>query len=151
MAKGYKFKLEAVLKMRRLNEDKVKMEIGRLNVKINQYKDMISEHESAIADAYQSQESELPAGLNGQELRFHPYFVEGKRTHIRMIQAEINMLQDELDKKYEDLKKRRGEVKVLENMKEKDHKAYKKHLNKKIQENLEEDVLNWNFRKGANS
>ena len=39
MAQKFKFKLEAVLKMRKIREDQCKMEIGRIQVEIQEIKD----------------------------------------------------------------------------------------------------------------
>ena len=147
MKKKYKFKLDAVLKIRKLKEEQVKMEIGRLNVEINNYENMVKQHSDNISEAYQAQEAELGKGLVGLEARFHPYFVQGKRAHIEALQAEIKMLQAKREKLYHDLNTRRGEVKVIENLKEKDYQAFKKQMNKKINENLEEDVIKWSHQK----
>lgn len=148
MNKKFKFKLEAVLKMRKLAEEQVKMEIGRLNVTIGRWEQEIIWHEQGIKDAYAAQESELgQTGLTGQEARFHPYFVQGKRAHIDAIKAEIKMLESERDKKYQELNKRRGEVKVIENLKDKALEKYKKERQKRMNQVIEEDVIKWSHRK----
>ncbi len=139
----YKFKLDALLKLRHLKEEQCKLEIGRLQIQITNFKKLIAKHEDEIGQAYQSQEQELNQGLSGVEARFYPFFVSGKRAHIDKIQNELNELQKEIDKKYEALKKLRGDVKVIEQMKDKDHKKYKKELEKKAFAEMEEQTQNW--------
>lgn len=141
--KKYKFKLEAILKVRKLKEEKCKMEIGRLQVEINNLKNELDKHNSGIDDSYLSQEKGLADGMNGHELRFHPYFVAGKKAHIDQITAQINMLQSDVEKKYDELKFLRADVKVIEEMKEKDKVKYKKALEKKQFAEIEEQVQNW--------
>lgn len=141
--KGYKFKLEAVLKIRKLKEEQCKMEIGRIQVKINSYKEQIEQHQDGIKQAYESNEQALAGGMNGQELRFHTFFVSGKRAHIEKINSEIQMLTSQVNEKFNELKYLRADSKVIDNMKEKDRTKYKKALQKKQFEEMEEQVQNW--------
>lgn len=146
--KGYKFKLEAVLKIRKLKEEQCKMEIGRMQVQITRLKNEIGSHQSGIEEAYASQEKLMEDGVNGQEARFYPYFVSGKRAHISVLQSEIDDLQNDVNQKFDELKTLRANVKVIDEMKEKDKVKYKKKLEKKQFEDIEEQVQNWNqFRK----
>lgn len=141
--KGYKFKLDAVLKIRKLKEDQCKMEIGRLQVQIKELEALKSQSQEGINQAYASQEEALKNGLNGMEMRFHPYFVEGNRAKINKIEEEIKRVQLEVDEKFEELKKLRADVKVIDEMKTKDQNKYKKALQKKQFEIIEEQVSNW--------
>lgn len=141
--KGYKFKLDAVLKVRKLKEERCKMEIGQIQVQINGLKADIERHKHGIQESYDSHEQGLSNGLIGHELRFHSYFVGGKNADIQRIQKEINFLQNEVEQKYEELKFLRADVKVMDQMKEKDKIKYKKHIQKKQFEEIEEQVQNW--------
>ena len=141
--KGYKFKLDAVLKIRKLKEEQCKMEIGRIQVRINLLKSEISKHNVGIEHAYESQEESLKDGLTGQELQFHPYFVSGKRAHIGYLENEIRDLTHDVNQKFDELKQLRANVKVIDEMKEKDKLKYKKAYQKKQDEVIEEQVQNW--------
>ena len=147
MKKGYKFKLEAVLKIRRLAEEQVKMQLGRINVQIAEVQDNIKEQNASIDQAYESQEAGLNSGLDGQEIRFHPYFVEGKRAHIGYLESQLRMLEKEREKLQIELNRKRADVKVIDKLKEKDFKQYKEKIEKKQALQLEEDVLSWFDRK----
>lgn len=140
-----KFKLDPVLKIRRLKEDQCKMEIGRLNVQINELKDTIIQHQQSIEQSYESHEEGLTVGLTGQELRFHPYFIQGKRAHIDFIESQIKMLEGELAKKYTELNQLRADVKVIEKLKEKELKKHKKEYQKKMNNKIDEEVQKWAY------
>lgn len=151
MKKGYKFKLEAVLKMRKLAEEQVKMQLGRVNVQITEIEANIKEQDASIDEAYKSQEAGLNSGLDGQEIRFHPYFVQGKKAHIGHLESQLKMYEAEREKLQKELNRKRADVKVIEKLKEKDFKQYKDKIEKKMSLQLEEDVLTWfdRRRKGA--
>jgi citrate synthase len=119
------------------------MEIGRIQVEIASKEQQIKTHNDGIRQAFEGQEAALKKGVTGQEARFHPYFVDGKRAHITFIQNEINDLCERRDQKFEELKYLRADVKVIDEMKTKDAKAYKKKNDKKMNEEIEEQVQNW--------
>jgi len=141
--KKYKFKLDALLKIRKIREDQCKMEIGRIQVQITNLKNEVEKHSAGISEAYDLQEQSLATGASGLENRFHPYFVEGKRAHIGKLQEQIEELELRVQQFYRILSTLRANVKVIEEMKEKDKTEYKKQLNKKINEDIEEQNMNW--------
>jgi flagellar FliJ protein len=145
--KGFKFKLEALLKVRKLKEDQCKMEIGRLQVERQKRVDDIQRQNEGIGQAYQDQEATINQGASGLDVQFYPYFVEGKRSNIRILEDEISKLDELIKDKTQELAKLRGDVKVLDSMKDKHKEQYKKDLNKKIDQDLEEQVQIWkNYR-----
>lgn len=145
--KKYKFKLEAVLKVRKIKEDQCKMQLGRLQVHLESLKNQIKKHNQDIDEAYVLQEKSLEQGSVGLESRFHPYFIQGKQSHISQIEDEIEEYENRIEHMLYLLKQLRADVKVIEEMKEKDKTKYKKELNKKINANIEEQVQNWNLSK----
>lgn len=143
MIKKFKFKLEAVLKVRKLKEEQCKMEIGRIQVRINELKGFMQDNNDAIDAAYSDQETSLGSGVSGRELQFHPYFVSGKKANISVIEKETTMLKEQLEYRLSELNKLRGAVKLVEEMKTKEHTKYKKEKTKKEFEIIEEQVQNW--------
>ena len=143
MAKKYKFKLEALLKMRKIREDQCKMEIGRIQVEIGKIKSQINEQSDGISEAYELQERSLQGGATGLETRFHPYFVQGKRDHILILERSMKDLEDRLARMYQILTQFRADVKLVEQMKEKDKTAHKKASDKKMYAEIEEQIQNW--------
>ena len=146
--KKFKFKLEALLKMRKLKDDQCKMEIGRLQTRKVELENEIHNQNAGIDEAYESQEATVGAGATGLDLKFYPYFMQGKRAAITSLQSQISELDEVLREKFEELKNHRANVKVLEEMKEKNRKAHKKASDKAMHQKIEEQVMNWNqFRK----
>lgn len=143
MAKKFKFKLEAVLKIRKLKEDQCKMEIGRLQVRMSELEGFKSDNNKSIDTAYADQEASLGQGLSGRELQFHPFFVSGKKANIDVIEKEMAMLKEQLDYRYDELNHLRGESKLIEEMKSKEEIKHKKERTKKEFEQIEEQVQNW--------
>lgn len=141
--KKYKFKLEALLKMRKLKEEQCKMEIGRLQIMIRELEVEIAEQDKAIEQAYTMQEEGLENGMEGVEVRFHPYYVNAKRAHIKELQGKKDRFQQYIKIKYNELNQYRAAVKVIEKLKEKEQIKYKNYINKKISEQVEEQVQNW--------
>ena len=142
--KGHKFKLEVVLKLRKMKEDMCKMELGSLQKRMNELNGFISGHEQDIEEAYKEQEDALKTGLSAQSLHRYPMMISEKRDHIKRINQEKEHLTEEIDQKVQELAKLKGDVKVISNMKDKSLDEYKKRINKKINENLEEQNQNWN-------
>ncbi len=141
--KKYKFKLDALLKIRKIKEDQLKMQIGQVQVHITSLKKEVANHNSDIAEAFALQEQSLGGGASGLETRFHPYFVQGKRTHISKVEDEIEQFENKIEQMYLMLNKLRADVKVIEEMKDKDRKKYKKDLDKRMNADIEEQVQNW--------
>ena len=143
MANKHKFKLEAVLKLRKLKEDKCKAEIGRLQKRMKELEAYKAENNTGIDQAYTAQENALESGMSARELQFHPFFVSGKKANIKVIDGEMKMLNEQLIYRFKELSGYRGDVKVVEEMKEKDFQKYKKNKLKKDFEQIEEQVQNW--------
>lgn len=141
--KKHKFKLEALLKMRKLEEDQCKMRIGRLQTEKTRLLEQIDKQNQGIDEAYSSQEQSVKNGATGMDLRFYPYFVQGKRAATKELERKIADLDTFLEDAYKDLKQYRAKAKVLEEMKEKDRKAHKKQTEKEMHQKIEEQVMNW--------
>ena len=141
--KKYKFRLEAILKIRKMKEEQCKLAIGKIQVQINQIKDEIALHHSGIDKSYESHEKGLDSGIIGRELHFHPFFVQGKKAHISRLEEYQAKLQNDVEEKYKELNQLRADVKVMEKLKEKEKKLYIKKIEKKQYEELEEQIQNW--------
>ena len=148
--KKYKFKLDALLKIRKIKEDQCKMHIGQLQVHLTSLREEVSQHNKDINEAFELQEKSLVGGASGLETRFHPYFVQGKRTHIIKLEDEIEQFELKVQQMYARLNEFRADVKVIEEMKEKDQKKYKKDLDKRMNAEIEEQVQNWSQFNKAN-
>lgn len=138
--KKFNFKLKGLLKIREFEESKAKIALGETLKEIAEVKEGIAKKRSSIEETYRSQEALLADPASAQMLQFYPHFIEGLKEDIK---AKENLLFS-LEKKYHsqlsELNKRRGEVKVIENFKEKEHQKFKRKLAKEEQEKIE-DIL----------
>jgi flagellar export protein FliJ len=141
--KGYKFNLETLLRIRKIKEDLCKQEIGRLQIQKKEYEETLKKFSHELDEMYDAQEQTLEEGASGQQSRFFPFFFEGKRAHVDVINKELTQLEEHIAIKFKELSQHRANVKVLEKMKEKDKYQYKRKLEKKQAQEVEENVQNW--------
>lgn len=141
--KKYKFKLSGLLKVREFKENKIKIELGEINKEVQFVEETIDQQHKDIADGFASQEKTLKRGMDAKMLGFYPYFIQGKKENIERLENKLWALRRKYYEKLEDLKTARGQVKVVENLKEKDEKSFYKEQNKLEDNKLEELVRNW--------
>ena len=134
----FKFKLDGLLKVREFKEKKIKIELGEILREITAVEDKIAAANAAIAETYDAQEAFMKDPSSGQMLQFFPLFIQGKKEDIKNKENLMWSLKKKYDKKIAELATARGEVKVMENYKEKEHTEYKRVKNKKEMENIEE-------------
>ncbi len=143
--KKFQFKLEALLKLREFNEKRLKIELGEILAEIQATKDRIESIKKDIILSYETQEELMQNPSSGQVLQFFPYYIEGRKEEIRSRENYLYSLQRKYEFTLGELAKARGEVKVIENLKEKKKTEHKKEVEKKLQENIEEAVMVRNY------
>ncbi|OUR96198.1 flagellar export protein FliJ [Halobacteriovorax marinus] len=136
--KGFKFKLDGLLKVREFKEKKLKIELGEILKEITSTEDYVKTLVSNIEETYKAQEEFLSSPTAGEMIKFFPRFIEIKKEEIKNKKNLIYSLQKKFDQKQTELGVARGEVKVIENLKEKKTTEYKKKLDKKHLESVEE-------------
>ena len=77
----------------------------------------------------------------GRMIQFFPYFIQGKKDDIKNKESLLWALKKKYDQKITELATARGEVKVMENFKEKKKGEYTKERNKKEMESIEEIIM----------
>lgn len=136
----FKFKLEGLLKLRRFDEQRVKLEIGQIVSEIQNTKERIAKLKADIEEAYEARDVELRGSVSGQFLQFFPMFVKGKEEDINNNESLLHALERKYQAKLLELNEARGKVKVVENLKEKEFTKFKKEWNKKQEEKIQ-DIL----------
>lgn len=137
----FKFKLDALLKVREFKEKKIKIEIGELLKETSLVEEKIFFANKAIDEAYQAQEAVLSDPEAGQMLKFFPYFIQGKKEDIKNKENLLWALKKKYDSKILELAQARGEVKVMEKFKEKKMGEWTKEQNKKEQDAIDEILM----------
>lgn len=138
MANKFKFKLEGLLKLREFKEKQLKVELGNLVKEIQNTKDRIKAYNQHIAEAYSGQEKVLEDPATGEMVKFFPFFIEGKKAAIKQEEEKLEILNEQYKNKVIEMNVARGETKVIDKLKEKQHQEYRKEKSKKDFEELEE-------------
>lgn len=139
--KGFKFKLDGLLKLREFKENSIKSQLGGILKEINRVEGKIEEIEKSIDESYKSQEEFLAQPAAGEMIKFFPYFIQGRKEDLAAQHNLLRGLRNQYEQKLLELKKARGDVKVLENMKDKKSSEFRKAANKKREADIE-DILN---------
>ena len=137
----FKFKLDALLKVREFKEKKVKIERGALLQEISAIAEKIVLANAAIDETYAAQETFMRDPSAGQMLQFFPNFIRGKKEDIKNKENLLWALKKKYDAKIVELAVARGQVKVMENFKDKKKGEWTKERNKKEQEGIDELLM----------
>ena len=137
----FKFKLDGLLKVREFKEKQLKIELGEILKEIDDVNAKIAEANVAISETYEAQEAFMRDPSSGQMLQFFPLFIQGKKEDIKNKENLLWSLTKKYEKKMAELATARGEVKVMENFKDKKKGEWTKEKNKKEQEAIEEILM----------
>lgn len=136
----FKFKLDGLLKVREFKEKRLKVELGEILTQIQNVKDEIKKLNDNIVETYDAQEAFLADPSSGDMVKFFPRFIKTKKSDIKNKENLLFALEKKFDQKQVELGVARGEVKVIENLKEKKSTEHKKKVEKKFQEDVDELV-----------
>jgi flagellar FliJ protein len=138
--KKFKFKLDALLKLREFNEYKIKMELGEIVKEMQLHRDRIKALNIDIGIGYDSLEKITETEVSVRVTQFYPIYIKSKWDEIKMREGKI----EELGKEFEEVQKKlqvaRGEVKVIASLKEEKSLEHKKENRKKEQIKIDEMV-----------
>jgi flagellar FliJ protein len=141
--KRYTFRLEPVLKVRRLKEENCRMELGQLITELSRIENQLVHDRREIDNYYKIQESAMKNGIRGDQVQAFPMLVAAKERNIELLLRDKKKQEELIEAKKQELATLKGELKVIENLKEKDYNEYRKALNKEIDQKVEEQTQNW--------
>lgn len=141
--KRYQFRLEAVRKMRSMLEETCRSELGLLMVERQNLVEVIETLQHDIQSAYTEQETHMSKGMKASHAAFFPQAVIGKESKIKEVKKEIELMDAKIADKKSELTQKRADLKLMENLKEKDLQAWKKAFNKEENMKVEEMVQLW--------
>lgn len=145
--KKYQFRLEPVLKVRKFKEETCRMELGELLNELKRIDDQLAYDQEQIDNYYKIQEGALKTGMSAAQLQAFPMLVAGKSRNIELLQNAKTRQERLVEEKKKELAVVRGELKLIESMKEKDFAKYRKEINKEIDQKVEEQTQNWLMHK----
>lgn len=137
----FKFKLDGLLKVREFKEKRIKIELGEILKDIQHTEDLISKMNRDIDDTYDAQEKVIANHTDGRMLQFFPYYIKGRKEDIKNKETLLWSLRKKYENKMAELATARGEVKVLDNFKEKKKHEWVKERDKKELEAVEEIIM----------
>lgn len=129
--------------MRKMVEETCRNELGILMVERQNYLDEVTNLETNISEAYKSHEQAMSVGMKASHVSFFPQIVEGKEAHIAQVKDKIVDVDARIEKKLQELKTRKAELKAVEKLREKDFEEWKKAANKQMDMKVEEMVQLW--------
>ena len=141
--KRYQFRLEAVRKMRSMLEEACRSALGLLMVERQNLVELIETIKHDIQSTYAEQESTMAGGMKAGHAAFFPYAVAGKEARIKEVEKEIAALDIKIAEKNKELIQRRADLKLIENLREKDFQTWRKAYNKETDLKVEEMVQLW--------
>jgi flagellar FliJ protein len=141
--KKYTFRLEPVLKLRKLREENCRMELGQLLMELNRIEDQLVHDRKELDNYYKIQEGALKNGMSGSQLQAFPMLVAGKSRNIELLLESKKRQEEKVEQKKQELAQVKGDLKVIDNLKQKDFDEYRKALNKEIDQKVEEQTQNW--------
>lgn len=139
--KKFKFKLDGLLKVREFNEKKIKIELGEILKEINATEEAIAKMNRDIDETYKAQEDLMATSADGRLLQFFPYYIQGRKEDIKNKETLMWSLRKKYENKVQELAQARGQVKVLENFKDKKKVEWTKERDKKELETIEELLM----------
>lgn len=119
------------------------MELGQLVMQLTRIDNQMAHDQNEINNYYKIQEGALVNGMSGSQLQAFPMLIAAKQENIVRLQNERKRQEQKIEDKKKELAQLKGDLKVMENMKEKDYEQYRKALNKEIDQKVEEQTQNW--------
>jgi flagellar protein FliJ len=146
--KEYQFRLEPVLKVRKLKEENCRMELGQLLHELNRIVDQIAHDKNEVENYYTIQEGALKSGgMRGGQLQAFPMLLAAKEKNLQLLNRAKIQQERLIEEKKVELAKLKGELKVMENLKNNDYQEYRKALGKEIDQKVEEQTQNWLYHR----
>lgn len=119
------------------------MELGQLMTHLNKIEDQLKHERQEIDTYFKIQEASLRTGVRGDQVQAFPMLVAAKEKNIQLLLRDKDQQEKLIEQKRQELATLRGELKVIENLKEKDFETYRKAVNKEIDQKVEEQTQNW--------
>lgn len=141
--KAYKFKLAAVLKLRKIKEEKCRTELGQLISQLNKINFQIEYDSNQIQKYFDHQEFNLKNLGEAAKVQLFPRLIESKQKNIKLLNLEKNKQERLIEIKKNELAKLKAELKIIEKLKEKDFDEYKKNFNREMNNKIEEQTQIW--------
>ena len=140
--KKYKYKLESILKLRKFEEYQVRVELGKINSKIDWINKCINDYKNYISEIFELQQLELKNISDASILSGHAFSLKSYRDKILDLENEREKLELESKVIREKLIKKKNKVKTFEQMKNHNYDKFLKDQTSKEENEIEEIAQN---------
>lgn len=141
MKSKFKFKLESFLKLKVAEKRQLEFKLAKLLKVKNKHIDQVEHDKAEIAKGLDAYNTDLSKGISAAKAGFFPELVKTKRMNIKAHHDYIKKMDKTINEATKILSQKEAEIKVLTKMKEEQFKKYKKKIEKKEFEQIEEDFL----------
>jgi flagellar FliJ protein len=139
----YVFKLEAVLKVRKMAEERARQDLGRLQMKKSLLQSDIKTQYIDIDQLYTNQDQHLKDTVRPSILLFYSKSIEAKKSVIEQLKKQEKEMDQQIKVQMDFLIQKKAELKMIENIKDKDVAQYKKKFERDQNIKIEEQVQIW--------
>lgn len=140
MAKRFSFPLEAVLKVRKQQQDEKKRSVAeRLREMSKLQSHLMSRNEQIASEIRKTRDNAVHAHLDVSEMSRRRFWISHLQRGLLETEFQIRTLEQQLDKDRQVLAEATKECKVVEKLKERRFEEYSKEMQR--QETLEADEL----------
>ncbi len=119
------------------------MELGQLVTQLTRIDEQLQRDSNEIRSYYEIQDGGLRTGISGRQLQAFPMLISAKEQNIRILEGDRKKQEEMIAHKRHELALLRGDLKVMENLREKDFEAYRRALRKDIDQKVEEQTQIW--------
>ena len=141
--KGYEFKLQKVLDVRKVREDLIGARVAELERIIEAQKGHLLSLEKTKEGALveRREKREVNADFRVEEEMFYEWYLENLEKRVEIIKDSLKQLEEQMRKTREELMEAAIDRKVMEKLKDKDYENFKIEVARNDQRNLDEITI----------
>ncbi len=138
MGRVFNFKLKGLLKIREFREYKSKLELSNITNKLQKLNDDVTSIKEGIIVSYDKQKKLMKNSVDKEDLEILYNSIDLSRKIIDNKEKEIDNLKQLWSIKKKELNKKRADRKIISNIKDREFNKFKKELNKKYYQEIED-------------
>lgn len=139
--KKMKFRLEHLLKLREFEEKKAKLELGNIVGRISALNLEIEEAKNEINNCDIELNEFLSNPRKFQDIKIFTFIMDSLREKILNSKKDLVILNQELEIKKNNLRIAEGKLKVIEKIKERQYEKFKKEIDKKYNNEVDDHII----------
>ncbi|HXL02468.1 MAG TPA: flagellar export protein FliJ [Candidatus Atribacteria bacterium] len=141
--KGYQFKLQKVLDVRKVKEDLIGARVAELEEIIEAQKGHLlsleKKKEGVLVERREKREIDNGFRIEGE--MFYEWYLENLERKVEVVKTSLKQLEEQMRKTREELIKAAVDRKIMEKLKDKDYENFKVEVIRNDQKNLDEITI----------